>query len=53
MTITLSSAQERTMSNKSFQDYYPENVAHCYGCGRLNPDGYRFERFGGGESVTR
>ena len=21
------------------QDFYPDDVAHCYGCGRLNPDG--------------
>ena len=21
---------------KAFQDYYPENLSHCYGCGRLN-----------------
>jgi hypothetical protein len=25
----------------AFQDYYPENVAHCYGCGRLNGQGTR------------
>ncbi len=24
----------------AFQDYYPENVAHCYGCGRLNEHGH-------------
>ena len=21
---------------KAFQDYYPENLAHCYGCGRTH-----------------
>ena len=28
------------MTDKAFQDYYPDNVAHCYGCGRLNEHGY-------------
>ena len=23
------------------QDFYPEDVAHCYGCGRLNEAGLR------------
>ena len=26
--------------NKIFQDYYPEDAAHCYGCGRLNEHGH-------------
>ena len=27
------------MTKKAFQDYYPDNVSHCYGCGRLNDAG--------------
>ena len=39
---------------KAFQDYYPEHLAHCYGCGRLNEHGYRITTFWeGDESVTR
>jgi acyl-coenzyme A thioesterase PaaI-like protein len=39
---------------KAFQDYYPDNVAHCYGCGRLNADGLQIRTFwDGDESVTR
>ena len=39
---------------KAFQDYYPEHLAHCYGCGRLNDHGYRIRTFwDGDESVTR
>lgn len=39
---------------KAFQDYYPENVAHCYGCGRLNEYGHQLKTFWEGEeSVTR
>lgn len=36
------------------QDYYPEDAAHCYGCGRLNPSGYQLKTaWQNGESVTR
>jgi acyl-coenzyme A thioesterase PaaI-like protein len=39
---------------KAFQDYYPENVAHCYGCGGLNDHGHRIKTYWeGDESVTR
>ena len=42
------------MPQKAFQDYYSENVAHCYGCGRLNSDGHRIQTFwDGDETVTR
>lgn len=42
------------MSEPAFQDFYPENVAHCYGCGRLNASGHRIQtRWEGEESVTR
>jgi hypothetical protein len=39
---------------QAFQDFYPESVAHCYGCGRLNADGHQIKTFWEGyESVTR
>jgi acyl-coenzyme A thioesterase PaaI-like protein len=39
---------------KAFQDYYPESVAHCYGCGRLNPEGHQIKTYwDGDETVTR
>ncbi len=42
------------MSAKAFQDYYPENVAYCYGCGRLNEHGHQIKTFWeGDETVTR
>ncbi len=38
----------------AFQDYYPEHLAHCYGCGRLNEHGYRLTtRWDAEESLTR
>ncbi|MFW5952376.1 MAG: PaaI family thioesterase [Gemmatimonadota bacterium] len=27
------------MSDSAVQDHYPDDVAHCYGCGRLNEEG--------------
>ena len=37
----------------AFQDYYPENVAHCYGCGRLNEHGHQIKTYWeGDETVT-
>lgn len=39
---------------KAFQDYYPENVSHCYGCGSKNQHGHRIRTFwDGDETVTR
>lgn len=39
---------------KAFQEYYPENVAHCYGCGRLNHEGHQIKTFwDGDETLTR
>lgn len=38
----------------AFQDYYPDNVAHCYGCGRLNEQGHQIKTWwDGDETVTR
>ncbi len=37
------------MTHKAFQDYYPDSLAHCYGCGRLNKDGHRIKSFWDGE----
>ena len=36
------------------QDYYPEDVAHCFGCGRLNESGHQLKTFWeGDETVSR
>jgi acyl-coenzyme A thioesterase PaaI-like protein len=40
------------MFQKSFQDYYPDELAHCYGCGRLNEHGHQIKSYwDGDESV--
>ena len=37
---------------KSFQDFYPDHMAHCYGCGRLNEHGHQIKSYwDGDESV--
>ena len=41
------------MSNKAIQDYYPDDLSHCYGCGRLNPHGHQIKtRWDGDETVS-
>ena len=38
----------------AFQDYYADDFAHCYGCGRLNKKGLHIKSFwDGDESICR
>ena len=39
------------MNQKAFQDYYPDEVAHCYGCGRLNEYGHQIKSYWDGEEA--
>ncbi len=42
------------MSERAIQDFYPPDLSHCYGCGRLNEHGYKIKTFwDGDETVTR
>jgi acyl-coenzyme A thioesterase PaaI-like protein len=34
---------------KAFQDYYPDNLSYCYGCGRLNEYGLHIKSYWDGE----
>lgn len=39
---------------KAFQDYYPDVLSYCYGCGRLNEKGLQIKSFwDGDETVAR
>ena len=41
------------MTEKAFQDFYPEYFAHCYGCGSMNELGHQLKSFwDGDESVA-
>jgi acyl-coenzyme A thioesterase PaaI-like protein len=37
------------MTQNAFQDFYPDHMAHCYGCGRLNEQGYQIKSYWDGE----
>lgn len=40
------------MTEKAFQEYYPDYFAHCYGCGKLNEHGHQIKSYWDGlESV--
>lgn len=42
------------MESPAVQDYYPSDLSHCYGCGRMNEHGHRIKtRWDGEETVTR
>jgi acyl-coenzyme A thioesterase PaaI-like protein len=42
------------MGTQALQDHYPDDLAHCFGCGRLNPHGHHIRTFvEGDETVTR
>lgn len=36
---------------KAFQDYYPDELSHCYGCGRNNPHGHQLKSYWDGEAT--
>lgn len=39
------------MDARSFQAFYPDDLSHCYGCGRLNADGLHIESHWDGEEA--
>lgn len=39
------------MNNRPVQDFYPEDYAHCYGCGRLNDHGYQIKSLWDGKDA--
>ena len=40
------------MSQKAFQDTYPDDLSHCYGCGRLNEHGLQIKSYWDGEETV-
>lgn len=40
------------MTKKAFQDYYPDEFATCYGCGRLNQHGLQIKSYWDGEETV-
>ncbi|MBE3120312.1 MAG: PaaI family thioesterase [Candidatus Atribacteria bacterium] len=40
------------MTQKPFQDYYPDVLSHCYGCGKLNEHGHQIKSYWDGEETV-
>lgn len=40
------------MNQKAFQDYYPDELSYCYGCGRLNEHGLQLKSYWDGEETV-
>jgi acyl-coenzyme A thioesterase PaaI-like protein len=40
------------VNQKAFQDYYPDDLSHCYGCGRLNEFGHQIKSYWDGEETV-
>lgn len=40
------------MDRKAFQDYYPDELSRCYGCGRLNEHGLKVKSYWDGEETV-
>lgn len=40
------------MSERAFQDDYPDELSHCYGCGRLNEHGHQLKSYWDGEETV-
>lgn len=40
------------MSTLAFQDYYPDELSHCYGCGKNNPQGHQLKSYWDGDETV-
>lgn len=39
------------MNVKAVQDFYPDDLSYCYGCGRLNEHGHQIKSFWEGDEI--
>jgi len=44
--------KENVRAEKSIQDYYPDDFAICYGCGRLNEHGHHLKSYWDGDELV-
>ncbi len=44
--------KEKDMTKKGIQDYYPDDFAICYGCGRLNEQGHQLKSYWDGDQTV-
>lgn len=40
------------MSTPAFQDFYPDELSHCYGCGKNNPQGHQIKSYWDGDETV-
>lgn len=40
------------MSSIAFQDAYPDDFSHCYGCGKNNPHGHQLKSYWDGDETV-
>ncbi len=40
------------MADQAFQEYYPDHLSYCYGCGRLNEHGLHLKSYWDGEETV-
>ena len=40
------------MTQRSFQEYFPEHLSYCYGCGRLNEYGLQIKSYWDGDETV-
>ncbi len=40
------------MEEKAFQEFYPEELSYCYGCGRLNDQGHQIKSYWDGDETV-
>jgi acyl-coenzyme A thioesterase PaaI-like protein len=40
------------MARKAFQDYFPDHLSYCYGCGRLNEHGLQIRSYWDGDEAV-
>ncbi len=40
------------MNQKAFQEYYPDELARCYGCGQLNEHGLQLKSYWDGDETV-
>ncbi|MCS6845490.1 MAG: PaaI family thioesterase [Caldilineales bacterium] len=40
------------MADQAIQDYYPDALSYCYGCGRLNEHGLQIKSYWSGEEAV-
>jgi acyl-coenzyme A thioesterase PaaI-like protein len=40
------------MNQTAIQDFYPDELSHCYGCGRLNKHGLQIKSYWDGEETV-